>query len=65
MGSPESVNRYATRQDGAPYGAHLAKVFEERRQAALQSMDESLRQQVVQATLSGYWLAELHVPEPA
>jgi methyltransferase (TIGR00027 family) len=63
IGSPESVNRYAMRQDGSYYGAHLAKVFEERRQAALQAMDEAGRQQAAQsASSSGYWLAELSVP---
>jgi methyltransferase (TIGR00027 family) len=62
IGSPESVERYATRQDGTPYGAHLEKVFEQRRQAALQAMDEAGRQQAAQAAAnSGYWLAELSV----
>ena len=62
IGSPESVNRYATRQDGTPYGAHLDKVFRERREAAMKAADEATRQQVAQASsTSGYWLAELTV----
>jgi len=62
IGSPESVKRYATRADGAQYGAHLAQVFEERRKAALQQMDEAARQQAERAAAtSGYWLAELAV----
>jgi methyltransferase (TIGR00027 family) len=64
IGGPESVTRYATRQDGSYYGAHLALVFEQRREAALREMDEAGRQQAAQAaTSSGYWLAELTVPE--
>jgi O-methyltransferase involved in polyketide biosynthesis len=63
--SPESVKRYATRQDGSRYGAHLEKVFEQRREAALQAMDDAGRQQVAKAAAtSGYWLAELVVPRP-
>ena len=62
IGSPESVKRYATRADGSQYGAHLARIFEERRQAALQQMDEGARQQAERAAAtSGYWLAELAV----
>ena len=62
IGSPESVKRYATRADGTQYGAHLAQVFEERRKAALQQMDEAARQQAERAAAtSGYWLAELGV----
>ena len=62
IGSPESVKRYAMRQDGSYYGAHLEKVFQERREAALTAMDEAGRQQAVQAAAtSGYWLAELAV----
>ena len=64
IGGPESVQRYAMRQDGRYYGAHLALVFEQRREAALKEMDEAGRQQAAQAaTTSGYWLAELTVPE--
>jgi methyltransferase (TIGR00027 family) len=64
IGGPESVKRYATRQDGTYYGAHLATAFEQRRQAALKEMDEAGRQQAAQAaSSSGYWLAELTVPE--
>jgi len=60
IGSPESVKRYATRADGTQYGAHLARVFEERRTAALRQMDETARQRAEQAAAtSGYWLAEL------
>jgi methyltransferase (TIGR00027 family) len=64
IGSPESIKRYATRQDGSNYGAHLEKLFQERREAALKAMDEAGRQQVARAeATSGYWLAELIVPE--
>lgn len=60
IGSPESVKRYAMRQDGTYYGAHLAKVMQQRREAALEAMDEAGRQQAAQAAVtSGYWLAEL------
>jgi methyltransferase (TIGR00027 family) len=63
IGTPESVKRYAMRQDGSYYGAHLAKVFQERREAALKAMDEAGRQQAARAeATSGYWLAELTVP---
>jgi hypothetical protein len=63
IGSPESVSRYATRQDGSYYGAHLEKVFQQRRAAALQAMDDAGREQAAQAAItSGYWLAELAVP---
>ena len=62
IGSPESVKRYAMREDGSYYGAHLEKVMQERREAALKAMDDAGRQQVAQATaMSGYWLAELSV----
>jgi methyltransferase (TIGR00027 family) len=64
IGSPESVSRYAMRQDGSHYGAHLEKVFEERRETALKAMDDAGRQQAAQAAAtSGYWLAELGVPQ--
>jgi len=64
IGSPESLKRYATREDGSYYGAHLEKVFQQRREAALKAMDDAGRQQAAQAaTTSGYWLAELGVPE--
>lgn len=63
IGSPESVKRYAMRQEGTHYGAHLEKVFQERRDAALREMDEAARQRAAQAAVSsGYWLAELTVP---
>jgi methyltransferase (TIGR00027 family) len=63
IGSPESVKRYATRHDGSHYGAHLEKVFQQRREAALKAMDDAGREQVARATAtSGYWLAELAVP---
>jgi hypothetical protein len=63
MGSPESVKRYAMRKDGTYYGAHLEKVFQERRQAAIQAMSEADRKQAAEpAAASGYWLAELNVP---
>ena len=62
VGSPESIRRYAMRQDGSYYGAHLEKVFQQRREAALQAMDEVGRQQATMAAaMSGYWLAELTV----
>jgi O-methyltransferase involved in polyketide biosynthesis len=64
IGSPEMVTRYAMRQDGSYYGAHLEKVFQQRREAALQAMDDEGRRQAAQAAaMSGYWLAELTVPE--
>jgi methyltransferase (TIGR00027 family) len=60
IGSPESVRRYAMRADGTHYGAHLAKAFEQRRQAALAAMDDAGREQAMRAAASsGYWLAEL------
>jgi methyltransferase (TIGR00027 family) len=66
IGTPESVKRYATRQDGSYYGAHLEKVFQERREAALKAMDDAGREQAAQAAVtSGYWLAELAVPQRA
>jgi len=64
IGSAEAVKRYAMCQDGTYYGAHLEKVFKERREAALKAMDDAGRQQVAVATAtSGYWLAELSVPQ--
>jgi methyltransferase (TIGR00027 family) len=64
IGSPESVRRYAMRQDGSYYGAHLEKTFQQRREAALKAMDDAGRQQAAQAAAtSGYWLAELAVPQ--
>jgi methyltransferase (TIGR00027 family) len=64
IGSPESIKRYAMRQDGTYYGAHLEPVFQQRREAALKAMDDAGRQQAAQAaTTSGYWLAELTVPD--
>lgn len=63
IGSPESVKRYAMRQDGIHYGAHLASAFEQRNQAALKAMDDAGRQKAADAArTSGYWLAELTVP---
>jgi hypothetical protein len=63
VGNPETVKRYATRQDGSYYGAHLEKVFQQRREAALKAMDDTDRQQAAQAgAIAGYWLAELTVP---
>ncbi|MGA7237167.1 MAG: SAM-dependent methyltransferase [Bryobacteraceae bacterium] len=62
IGSPDSMTRYAMRQDGSYYGAHLEKVFQERREAALKAMDDAGRQQAEKAAAtSGYWLAELAV----
>lgn len=62
IGSPESVKRYAMRQDGSYYGSHLEKIFQQRREAALKAMDEASRQQAERAAVSsGYWLAELTV----
>ena len=64
MGSAESVKRYATCADGTLYGSHLSKVFEERRKAVFETLDETARRQATQAlATSGYWLAELIVPE--
>jgi methyltransferase (TIGR00027 family) len=58
----EAMTRYAMRQDGTYYGAHLEKVFQQRREAALQAMDEEGRRQAAQTSaMSGYWLAELTV----
>ena len=60
IGSPESIRRYAMRADGTYYGAHLAKTFEQRREAALAAMDDAGREQAARAAASsGYWLAEL------
>jgi len=62
IGSPESIRRYTMRQDGSYYGAHLEKVFQQRREAALQAMDDIGRQQAARAAaMSSYWLAELTV----
>ena len=62
IGNPETVRRYAMRQDGSYYGAHLEKVFQQRREAALKAMDDADRQQAAQAgAIAGYWLAELTV----
>jgi len=64
IGSPESMRRYAMCQDGSYYGAHLGKVFQQRREAALEAMDDAGRRQAAQAeAMSGYWLAELAVPQ--
>jgi len=64
IGSPESVQRFSMRQDGTHYGAHLEKVFQERRETALKAMTEAERQRAAQvASSSGYWLAELAVVE--
>jgi methyltransferase (TIGR00027 family) len=60
--NPETVKRYATRQDGSYYGAHLEKVFQQRREAALKAMDDTDRQAAQAAAIAGYWLAELTVP---
>ena len=63
IGSPESVRRYAMREDGTYYGAHLESVFQQRREDALKAMDDAGRQQAAEAAkTSGYWLAELAVP---
>jgi O-methyltransferase involved in polyketide biosynthesis len=65
IGAPESMKRYAMRDDGSYYDAHLEKVFfQQRREAALNAMDDAGRQQVAQAAaMSGYWLVELAVPQ--
>jgi methyltransferase (TIGR00027 family) len=61
--NPEIVSRYAMRQDGTYYGAHLEKVFQQRREDALKAMDEADRRQAAAASaVPGYWLAELIVP---
>jgi methyltransferase (TIGR00027 family) len=60
--NPETVKRYATRQDGSYYGAHLEKVFQQRREAALKAMDDTDRQTAQATAIAGYWLAELTVP---
>jgi len=63
VGGLDSVRRYAMRQDGSVYGAHLEAVFRERREAALKAMSEEDRQRAAKAIMaSGYWLAELTVP---
>jgi methyltransferase (TIGR00027 family) len=63
IGGPDSIRRYAMRADGTYYGAHLEKVFQEKRQAALAAMDDEARRQAEHAAAhSGYWLAELSVP---
>ena len=62
IGSPESVSRYAMRENGSYYGAHLEKVFQQRQEDAMKAMDDAGRQQAEQvAATSGYWLAELSV----
>jgi len=62
--SPESVRRYATRQDGSYYGGHLEKVFQQRREAALKAVDDAGRQQAAHAAaMSGSWLAASAVPQ--
>ena len=62
IGNPETVKRYAMHQDGRFYGAHLEKVFQQRREAALKAMDDADRRQAAQsAAIAGYWLAELTV----
>jgi methyltransferase (TIGR00027 family) len=62
IGSPESVSRYAMRENGTYYGAHLEKVFQQRQADALKAMDDAARQQAAQvAATSGYWLAELNI----
>jgi methyltransferase (TIGR00027 family) len=64
IGSPESVSRYAMRQDGSYYGAHLEKVFQQQHEAALKAMDDAGREQAARAAAtSGYWLAELASPQ--
>jgi methyltransferase (TIGR00027 family) len=64
IGSPETVKRYAMCRDGSYYGAHLEKVFQQRREAALKAMDDAGRQQTAEAAVtSGYWLAELSIPD--
>jgi len=64
IGSPESVKRYAMREDGTHYGAHLEKQFQQQREAALKAMDDAGRERAAKAAAtSGYWLAELTVPE--
>jgi methyltransferase (TIGR00027 family) len=66
MGNMDAIKRYATREDGTYYGAHLAKVMEQRREEAMKAMDDAGREQVAKAAAtSGYWLAELTVPGPA
>ena len=58
------MRRYAMRQDGSYYGAHLEAVFQQRREAALKAMDDAGRQQAAKAAAtSGYWLSELAVPQ--
>src|SRR5450631_3542450 len=64
IGGPEAMKRYAMRHDGSYYGAHLEKVFQQRREAALNAMDDAGRQHAAQAAaMSGYWLVELAVPQ--
>jgi len=66
IGTPESVRRYAMRADGRYYGAHLERVFQERRDAAMKAMDDAGREQAARAAArSGYWLAELTVGQRA
>jgi methyltransferase (TIGR00027 family) len=60
IGSPESIARYAMRQNGTYYGAHLEHLFQARREAAMKAMDEATRAKAAKAAeTSGYWLAEL------
>jgi methyltransferase (TIGR00027 family) len=63
IGSPESVKRYAMRQDGTHYGAHLETLFQQRREAAMKAMSDADRDRAAKAAAtSGYWIAELRVP---
>lgn len=64
IGAPEAVKRYAMRGDGTYYGAHLEKQFQQQREAALKAMDDAGRALMAKAAAtSGYWLAELAVPD--
>jgi len=64
IGSPASVQRYAMHADGRRYGAHLEAAFRQRSEAALNAMDDEGRRRATRvAATSGYWLAELIVPE--
>jgi methyltransferase (TIGR00027 family) len=65
IGSPDSIKRYAMRGDGTYYGAHLAQMMQQRREEAMKAMDDAGREQMMRAAAtSGYWIAELAVPEP-
>jgi methyltransferase (TIGR00027 family) len=59
LNSLESVKKYASRQDGSFYGAHLAEAFRARGQRMATELSPEDRALVASW---GYWIAELRVP---